>query len=133
RPRIDREVLQRRRTEQIEAHLARTRELLETGELEAAMHACAEALTLEETHEGALALEQQIHAAIEARRLEERRHEAETLRQQAAGELGRQALTSAQDLLQKARELDPDNPDLKRLEVDLRLARVEATRQRQRA
>ncbi len=131
--RIDRESLQRRRTEQIEAHLARSRTLLDTGELEAALQACAEALTLDETHEGALELEHSLHAAIEARQIEEARQEAEALLQQAVAELGRQSLTSAQNLLQQARELDPDNADLKRLERDLRLARVEATRQRQRA
>jgi tetratricopeptide (TPR) repeat protein/predicted Ser/Thr protein kinase len=124
--RIDRDALARRRTEQIEAHLARSRTLVDTGELEAALQACAEALTLEETHPGALELEQSIEALMAARR-------AEALRQEAANELGRRALTSAQDLLQQARELDPDNADLKRLERDLRLARVEATRQRQRA
>ena len=124
--RIDRDALARRRTEQIEAHLARSRTLVDTGELEAALQACAEALTLEETHPGALELEQSIEALMAARR-------AEALRQEAASELGRRALTSAQDLLQQARELDPDNADLKRLERDLRLARVEATRQRQRA
>jgi serine/threonine protein kinase len=131
--RIDPDALQRQRTQQIEAHLTRSRMLLETGELDAALQACAEALTLEETHEGALELEQHIQDALETRRLEALRHEAEALRHQAADELGRHALTSAQDLLQQARELDPDNPDLKRLERELRLARVEATRQRQRA
>ena len=131
--RIDREALQRRRTEQIEAHLALSRTLVDTGELEAALQACAEALTLDETHEGALELEQSLHAAIEARQIEEARQEAEALLQQAGAEIGRQSLTSAQDLLQQARELDPDNPELKRLERDLRLARVEATRERQRA
>ena len=124
--RFDREVIARRRTEQIEANLAKSRALLDAGDADAALDACIQALTLEETHPGALELERSIHAALAAKR-------AEALLQEAESELGRQALTSAQDLLQQARELDPDNADLKRLERDLRLARVEATRQRQRA
>jgi tetratricopeptide (TPR) repeat protein len=124
--RIDREAIARRRTEQIEACLTRARALLETGDAEAALDACVQALTLEETHAGALELEQQVQAVIAAQR-------AESLLQEAEGELGRQSLTSAQDLLQQARDLDPDNPELKRLERDLRLARVEATRRQQRA
>ena len=39
---------------------------------------------------------------------------AEALRAEAAGEMGRRSLTAAQGLLQHARELDPDNPDLKK-------------------
>jgi tetratricopeptide (TPR) repeat protein len=124
--RFGREAIARRRTEQIEASLAQARALLAAGDADAALDACVQALTLEETHPGALELERSIHAALAAKR-------AGALLQEAESELGRQALTSAQDLLQQARELDPDNADLKRLERDLRLARVEATRQRQRA
>jgi tetratricopeptide (TPR) repeat protein len=124
--RVDREAIARRRTEQVDAALVRARALLEAGDAEAALEACAQALTLEETHAGALELEQQIRAVITAKRTGE-------LLQEAEGELGRQSLTSAQDLLQQARELDPENPELKRLERELRLARVEATRRQQRA
>src|SRR5688572_3747698 len=124
-PRVDRDALARRRAEQIEAHLQRARALLESGDVEAALEACVEALTLEDTHPAALDLEQTIQGLIAAQR-------AGALLQEAAGELGRESLTSAQDLLEKARELDPENPELKRLERDLRLARVEHTRRRQR-
>jgi tetratricopeptide (TPR) repeat protein len=124
--RSGREVFARRRTEQIETCLATARVFLESGDADAALDACLQALTLDENHPAALELEQEVHALIAVKR-------AEALRQEAAIELGRQALTSAQDLLQQARELDPENADLKRLERDLRLARVEATRQRQRA
>ena len=125
-PRVGREVLARRRTEQIEACLTRSRALLDTGDAEAALDACIQALTLEESHPEAIELERAIQATIAAQR-------AAALRQEAVSELGRQSLTAAQDLLQQARELDPENPDLKRLERELRLARVEQTRQRQRA
>ena len=125
-PRVGREVLARRRTEQIDACLMRSRELLEAGDADAALDACIQALTLEESHSGALELERVIQATIATQR-------AAALRQEAVSELGRQSLTAAQDLLQQARELDPENPDLKRLERDLRLARVDQTRQRQRA
>ena len=60
----------------------RARALLESGDAEAALDACVQALTLEETHPGALELEQTIQAVIAAQR-------AEALRQEAAGELGR--------------------------------------------
>jgi tetratricopeptide (TPR) repeat protein len=123
--RVDREALARRRAEQIEAHLQRARALVESGDVEAALEACVEALTLEDTHPAALDLEQRIQGLIAGQR-------AGALLQEAAGELGRESLTSAQDLLEKARELDPENPELKRLERDLRLARVEHTRRRQR-
>ena len=124
--RIGREALARRRTEQIEACLERSRGLLQAGDTAAALDACIQALTLEESHPVALELERTIQAAIAVQR-------AETLRQEAAGELGRFQLTAAQDLLQQARELDPDSADLKKLERELRLARVEQTRLRQRA
>lgn len=124
-PRVGREALARRRTEQIEACLMRSRALLDEGDAEAALDACIQALTLEESHPGALELERTIQAAIAAQR-------AAGLRQEAASHLERQSLTGAQNLLQQARELDPENPDLKRLERELRLARVEQTRQRQR-
>ena len=125
-PRADREMLARRRTEQIEACLERSRTFLNAGDTGAALEACIQALTLEENHPGAVELEQAINTAIAVRR-------AEDLRQEAAGELGRFELTSAQGLLQQARELEPESADLKRLERDLKLARVEQTRQRQRA
>jgi tetratricopeptide (TPR) repeat protein len=124
--RINRDALARRRAEQIEACLARSRSLLQTGDTAGALDACIQALTLEESHPAALELERTIHATMGVQR-------AEALRQEAAGELGRFQLTAAQDLLQQARDLDPDNADLKKLERELRLARVEQTRLRQRA
>jgi tetratricopeptide (TPR) repeat protein len=117
--------LARRRTEQIEACLERSRSLLEAGDAEGALDACIQALTLEESHPAALELERTIQALIGTQR-------AAVLRREAAGEMERQSLTNAQDLLQQARDLDPENPDLKKLERELRLARVEQTRQRQR-
>ncbi|MGH7337608.1 MAG: hypothetical protein ACREI7_08525, partial [Myxococcota bacterium] len=51
----------------------------------------------------------------------------------ARGELAKGALTAAQTLLQQARTLDPETPEAKRVERDLRLARVEQERLRQRA
>jgi serine/threonine-protein kinase len=124
--RLDREAIARRRTEQIEAGLDRSRRLLEAGDANAALEACAQALTIDATNSAALQLEQTIQGVLTAKR-------ADALRQEAAGQLGRHSLTSAQDLLQQARDLDPENPELKRLEKELRLARVEQTRRRQRA
>ena len=51
--RIDRESIARRRTEQIEACLARSRRLLDSGDATGALEACTQALTFQETHPGA--------------------------------------------------------------------------------
>ena len=65
--RTDRESLARRRTTQIEASLMLARMLLDQLKLEEALDACQQALTLDETHVGALELEQEIHTALRIR------------------------------------------------------------------
>ena len=65
--RTDRESLARRRTMQIEASLMLARMLLDQLKLEEALDACQQALTLDETHVGALELEQEIHTALRIR------------------------------------------------------------------
>ena len=122
----NREEIVRRRLAQIDASLVQARSLLGAGDLEASLEACVQALTIDDTHADALELEQTIQTALSRQR-------AGALIQEARGELGRGALTGAQDLMQQARALDPDAPDVKRLERDLRLARVEQERIRQRA
>jgi hypothetical protein len=62
--RTDREALARRRTAQVEAALTLARTLLEQHKLDEALDACEQALTLDETHVGALELEQEIHTAL---------------------------------------------------------------------
>jgi len=62
--RTDREALARRRTIQLEAALKEARALLARGELELALDACQQALTLDENHAEALSLEEEIEAAF---------------------------------------------------------------------
>jgi tetratricopeptide (TPR) repeat protein len=122
----NREEIVRRRLSQIDASLVQARLLLAAGDLDASLEACVQALTIDDTYAEALELEQTIQTALARQR-------AGALILEARGELGRGALTGAQDLMQQARALDPDAPDVKRLERDLRLARVEQERIRQRA
>jgi tetratricopeptide (TPR) repeat protein len=88
---------------------------LNLGELDAALEACVQALTIDDTNVDALELEQTIQTGLAKQR-------AGTLVEEARNELGRGGLTGAHDLLQQARALDPDAPDVKQLERDLRLA-----------
>jgi serine/threonine protein kinase len=67
---LQRYELLRRRTTQIEASLARSRSLLGTGELDAALEACIEALTIDDQHSGALELERTIQTALAPGRAE---------------------------------------------------------------
>ena len=124
--RTNREEIVRRRLAQIDASMVDARSLLAAGDLDASLEACVQALTIDDTHPEALELEQTIQTALSRQR-------AGALILEARSELGRGALTGAQDLMQQARALDPDAPDVKRLERDLRLARVEQERIRQRA
>jgi hypothetical protein len=62
--RTDREMLARRRAAQCEAVLQEARAFLAAGELTAALDACQQALTFDETHAGALALEHEILATV---------------------------------------------------------------------
>jgi len=62
--RTDREALARRRATQVEAALAQARQLVAEQRLEAALDACQQALTLDESHAGALELEQDIETAL---------------------------------------------------------------------
>jgi Protein kinase domain len=65
--RADRESLARRRAAQVEAALADARQLLANQQLEAALDACQQALTLDEAHVGALELEGEIEEALQLR------------------------------------------------------------------
>jgi len=65
--RADRESLARRRAAQVEAALADARQLLANQQLEAALDACQQALTLDEAHLGALELEGEIEEALQLR------------------------------------------------------------------
>ena len=124
--RADREALARRRTAQIEAALERARAALHRGDVDVAHDECLQALTLDDAHPVALELESAINLARDKRR-------AEALLEEARQVLGKRELTAAQGLLQQARALDPEGAEVKRLERDLRLARVEQERLRQRA
>jgi eukaryotic-like serine/threonine-protein kinase len=122
----DREALARRRAAQIEASLELARLALQQEDLDRALDACEQALTLDDMHAQALDLEQAIKAALAKKR-------AGALVADARGELAKGALTAAQTLLQQARTLDPETPEAKRVERDLRLARVDQERLRARA
>jgi hypothetical protein len=63
----DRDALARRRAAQVEAALTDARGLLANQQLEAALDACQQALTLDETHAGALQLEREIEEALRRR------------------------------------------------------------------
>ncbi len=65
--RTDREAIARRRTTQIEAALLLARMLFEQRHLDEALDACQQALTLDESHIGAVELEQEIQTAIRIR------------------------------------------------------------------
>ena len=65
--RTDREALARRRTAQVEAALALAKTYFEQRELDSALDACQQALTLDETHPAALELENEIQTAIRIR------------------------------------------------------------------
>ena len=121
----DREALQRRRAAQIAAALELARLRQSEGQLEQALDACQQALTLDETNAPALELEEHIRSALTKQRVG-------SLLTDARDELQKGALTSAQNLLEQARALDAQAHDAKRLERDLRLARVEQERLRQR-
>jgi len=120
-----REDVRRRRTAQIETALAEARSAFERGELETAMDACLRVLTIDEAHAAALELEQSVQQAITRKR-------ADSLLGEVREQLGSGSLTAASDLLQRARELNPDAADVKLLEREIRLARVEQERLRQR-
>jgi hypothetical protein len=62
--RTDREALARRRTAQVEAALTQARALFGQRKLDEALDACQQALTLDETHTGALELEEEIQTAL---------------------------------------------------------------------
>ena len=62
--RTDREALARRRAQQVETALAQARQHVADQQLEAALDACQQALTLDENHAGALELEQEIETAL---------------------------------------------------------------------
>jgi serine/threonine-protein kinase len=124
--RTNREGLARRRAAQIEAALERSRAALHAGDLETAADECLQALTLDDSHAAALELEAQIRVAGA-------KQKAAALIGEARSELGKGALTGAQELLYEARALDPEAVEVKRVERDLRLARVEQERRRQRA
>ncbi|MGH9349143.1 MAG: hypothetical protein ACRD26_17950, partial [Vicinamibacterales bacterium] len=120
------EALARRRAAQVEAALLEARASFDGGELEQALDACEQALTLDDTNPLAIELEGSIKLAIDKQR-------AGLLIADARTELGRGALTAAMTLLQQARALDPEASEAKRLDRDLRLARVEQEERRQRA
>ena len=65
--RTDREALARRRTAQLEAALMLARTLLGQRKLDEALDACQQALTPDETHTGALELEEEIQTALRIR------------------------------------------------------------------
>ena len=65
--RTDREALARRRTAQVDAALLLAKTLFDQRNLDAALDACQQALTLDETHVGALELEGEIQTAIRIR------------------------------------------------------------------
>jgi serine/threonine protein kinase len=123
--RTDRELLARRRATQIEAALDLSRSLLAKEDLDGALDACVQALTLDDTHPAALDLEAHIKQALATRH-------ASALISDARAKFDRGELTLAQNLLQQARTLDPDLADARRLDRDLRLARVEQERLLQR-
>ena len=60
----DREALAKRRTMQLEASLQEARKLLAQGQLELALDTCQQALTFDESHVGALRLEEEIESAL---------------------------------------------------------------------
>jgi hypothetical protein len=62
--RTDREALARRRTAQVEAALTQARTLFGQRKFDEALDACQQALTLDETHTGALELEEEIQTAL---------------------------------------------------------------------
>ena len=90
------------------------------------MEACHQALTLDETNGRALELEKSIRGELAISR-------ANAIVVDARVELDRGALTAADGLLQQARALVADSPDVRALERDLRMARVELEQMRQRA
>jgi serine/threonine protein kinase len=65
--RTNRDELLRRRTTQIETSLAHSRESLTRGELDAALEACLQALTIDDTHVAAMELERSIQSALASR------------------------------------------------------------------
>jgi serine/threonine protein kinase len=124
--RNDREAIARRRAAQISASLDLARQHLQGGRLEQAQDACEQALTLDDVNTAALELEHRIRVELGKQR-------ALSLVTSARQELARGALTAAQSLLQEARTLDPEVADARRLERDLKVARAEQERLRQRA
>jgi tetratricopeptide (TPR) repeat protein len=122
----DREAIARRRALQIDTSIQSARAYFGNGEFESALDACQQALILDDTNVVALDLQDEIEAAIA-------KMKAGVLIADARGELERGKLTAAQTILEQARALDPETPEGKRLERDLRLARVEQERHRQRA
>ena len=108
----------RRRTEKIEATLARARAQLLDGHLQEAHESCLEALMLDEGHAGALQLEGEINAAIVRQRIAELA---------AAGReaIEHGALPEVEGVLRQIRELDPNAMEARPIERDLRLKRLE--------
>lgn len=125
-PATDREALARRRATQIEEAVARGRAALLRGELEVAHEECLHALMFDDAHPGAVELEVTIKGAVA-------RQQAAQLLDDARENIATGALTKAQEQVSQARELDPDAAELRRVERDVRLARAEQERLRQRA
>ena len=116
--RAGREELARRRTAQIETALAAAKAQLQQGLLQEALESCLQALTFDDAHAGALQIERDIRVAMARQR-------AATLVADARGELARGAITLAQNMFAQARELDPEAADVRQLDRELRMARVE--------
>ena len=94
----DRAALERRRAEQIQAHLETARAATSASDYKGAIAACEQALLLDSQHPMATELLEQANAALDARRAGEYLDEAQ--RQLEAG-----ALTSASALVQQAFDL----------------------------
>jgi eukaryotic-like serine/threonine-protein kinase len=123
-PNLD--AIARRRTAQIDGHLAQAQKDLEAGRLEAAIEECERAVLLDANHSGALTLLQRAHRGLEDRQIRAWLDEAET-------NLSHSALSAAAALIDKALALRPESPEAQHLHRTLQDRRREQERVRERA
>jgi serine/threonine-protein kinase len=118
-PSSQREILSKRRAEQLEAHLNAAREALEAADFDAAINAGEQAAILDPDNRRALQLLDRAREGLDRKRAEE-------LLTEAATHLEQGQLERTQELIDAALELAPDSPRAAALTQELGKARAEA-------
>ena len=122
---VEREELARRRAGQIQSHLERARQAIASGDFEASVAACEQALLLDPDNAESVDLLDQARTGLEQR-------QAKAWLSSAQEDLARGALTSARGLVERAAALDPSAAVESGLESEVEKAFDERHRARER-